>query len=290
MKRIGTILILSIIFVLSAGSPGFAAGLSLVDIYPKEGESRLQPANVAVKMIFSENMTSLTAQAANEGNFFITDEKGKPVEYNALYNEKKYPNEIWLLLTKPLEADSRYTLTISKDLQSSAGNTLDEEIITHFAARNTKTDTNGYMFLMVLMIVGMVGFTVWDNRRKEKKESTKQDEEKKINPYKEARRTGKSVEEIVAKIEQEKAKQERRRAKAGSGKADSSEDERREGVYRLKCKRSIKDVGAAVPESVVARNRAKEKAKAEAKAASEKRRKKQTARSKGSKQQRKKKK
>ncbi len=290
MKRIGTILILSIIIVLSSGSSGFAAGLSLVDIYPKEGESRLQPANVAVKMIFSENMAAPTAQAANAGSFHITDEKGKTVEYNALYNEKKYPNEVWLLITEPLEADSRYTLTISKDLQSSAGSTLDEDVITHFAARNTKTDTNGYMFLMLLMVAGMVGFTIWDNRRKEKKD-TKQDEDKKINPYKEARRTGKSVEEVVAKIEQEKARQERRKAKSGRGESDSSEDEARDGVYRLKKKQPIKDAGVATPKIVVARIKAKEKAEAEAKAAAEKRRKKQTAaKSKGSKQQRKKKK
>lgn len=290
MKRIGTILSLSVLVVLLASSISFAGDLTLVNIYPKEGENGLQPTNVAVKMTFSENMTDAATQAANEGRFRITNDKGKTVEFNALYNAKKYPNDIWLQVVKPLEADTTYTLTISKDLQSSEGNTLNEPIVTHFAARNTEADNTGYMVLMVLMMVGMVGFTVWETGRKAKKESEKPEEDKKINPYKEARKTGKSVEEIVAKAEQEKAKLEKQRAKENQKQGADAEDEKaRDGVYKLKAKRPISSIGAATPQKIIAMKLAREEAKAQAAQAKGKKNQ-PAAKSKGSKQQQKKKK
>lgn len=291
MKRIGTILSLSVLIVLLASSISFAGDLSLVDIYPKEGENGLQPNNVAIKMTFSENMTDPAAIANNERLFKITDDKGKALEYDVLYNAEKYPDQIWLQIVKTLEADAEYTLTISKGLKSSAGNTLDENIVSHFAVRDTTADNNGYMILMVLMMVGMVGFTVWDTSRKAKKESAKSQEDSKVNPYKEARKTGKSVEEIVAKTEQEKAKQEKQKAKA-SGQQDEKEDdskEIRDGVYRLKSRRPISAAGMDTPKAVIAKRIAREAANEKA-AMARSNKNQPAAKSKGSKQQQKKKK
>ena len=61
--------------------------------------------------------------------------------------------------------------------------------------------------MMGVMIVGMVFFT----SRSAKKEAEKQRQESKksetVNPYKEAKKTGKSVEEIVRKDAARKAKE-----------------------------------------------------------------------------------
>lgn len=54
MKRLGTILCLSLIIVLLATSVSFASGLTLVSSFPEEGNSALTPQNVAIKLVFSE--------------------------------------------------------------------------------------------------------------------------------------------------------------------------------------------------------------------------------------------
>jgi hypothetical protein len=293
MKRIGKILSLTILTVLLASSISFAQGLSLESIFPEDGENKLQPTNIAVKMTFSENVTSPVAQAANEDCFTITNPKGKSIKHKTLYNAEKYPNEIWIQITEPLEMETEYTLTVSSDLVSSNGNTLDEPIITHFSTRNTKQDSNGYMIIMLLMVVGMVVFTAWDTKRKLKKDATETNEEEKVNPYKEARKTGKTVEEIVAKTEKEKAKAEKKKARASKRQSvkEESEEETQEGVKRVKSPRPISAIGATTPARVIEINRAREKAKEEAELKAKSKAKGQTtARKKGSKQQQRKKK
>ncbi|MDD4570567.1 MAG: Ig-like domain-containing protein [Tepidanaerobacteraceae bacterium] len=295
MKRIGKILSLTILTVLLASSISFAQGLSLESIFPKDGENKLQPTNIAVKMTFSENMTSPVAQAANEDCFTIINPKGKSIKHKTLYNAEKYPNEIWIQITEPLEMETEYTLTVSSDLVSSGGNTLDEPIITHFSTRNTKQDSNGYMVIMLLMVVGMVVFTAWDTKRKLKKDVAGADEEEeKVNPYKEARKTGKTVEEIVAKTEKDKAKAEKKKARAGkrqSVKEESEVEETQEGVKRVKSPRPISAIGATTPARVIEINRAREKAKEEAEQKANSKAKGQTTtKKKGSKQQQRKKK
>ncbi|MDD2216621.1 MAG: Ig-like domain-containing protein [Eubacteriales bacterium] len=294
MKRIGRILSLTILTVLLTSSISFAQGLLLESIFPEDGENKLQPTNIAVKMTFSENMTSPVAQAANEDCFTITNPKGKSIKYKTLYNAEKYPNEIWIQITEPLEMEAEYTLTVSSDLVSSDGNTLDEPITTHFSTRNTKQDSNGYMVIMLLMVVGMVVFTAWDTKRKLKKDVAETDEEEKVNPYKEARKTGKTVEEIVAKTEKEKAKAEKKKGRASkrqSVKEQSVIEEAQEGVKRVKSPRPISVIGVSTPARVIAMNRAREKAREEAEQKAKSKDKGQkTTKKKGSKQQQRKKK
>lgn len=290
MKRIGTILSLSVLIVLLASSFSFAKGLTLESIYPKEGEKGLQPNNVAVKLKFSENVTGKEAQDANKDCFKITGPKGKEIKYDVLYNPQKYPNEIWLQMKETLEADTKYTLTISEELQSSAGNTLDAPITSHYSIRDTKQDSKGYMILMFLMIGGMMVYTAIDTKRKVKKETEGKEEEIKVNPYKESKRTGKTVEEIVAKAEKEK----KARAKKNRNKKPDSEEteEVREGVKRVKERRPISAIGTPTPKRVIAMRKAREEAQAKAEAEEEARanaNKKKASGKKGSKQHRKKK-
>ena len=69
--------------------------------------------------------------------------------------------------------------------------------------------------MMVFMVGGMIVFSVVDNK---KKQAAKNADDKKapkpINPYKEAKRTGKPVEEIIKKNQKERQKAEARREKA----------------------------------------------------------------------------
>lgn len=264
MKRIGIILGLSVIIILAAATTCFAQGLSLVSTNPVDGDNSLQFTNVAVKMVFSENMTSDEAQAANEHRFKITDNKGENISYKTLYNAKKYPNEIWLQITETLTTDTKYKLIISGNVVSSTGDTLGTSQTMKFGTRNTKQDNNVYMVLMLVMVAGMIGFTTWEAKRKLKQELEEKGEESKVNPYKESKKTGKSVEQIVAKTEQEKAKAEKHRIKAELedttieyDKAAAAND-----AKKVKVRRSITTTGAKIPNVVAVKRKARETAKA----------------------------
>ena len=288
MKRLGTILCLSLIIVLLATSVSFASGLTLGSSFPEEGNSALTPQNVAIKLVFSEKISDPASIKANAGLFSIVDENGKPVKFEPLYNEEKYPNEVWLQITETLIQNTSYTVTVKEGLQSSSGNTLDEAVVLHFSTRNTEADNKGYMVLMAIMIAGMVVFTILDTKRKEKKESAEKATDQKVNPYKEAKRTGKSVEEIVARTEKQKTQAAKRKAKVARIKSaeEKVEEPPRPGVNRSKRPRTISELGYKAPQSFIderiAREQAKQKAKKKAKQPQQ--------RSKGSKQRQRKKK
>lgn len=294
MKRLGAIVSLSLLIVLLASSFSFAAGLELVSTYPEEGEHGLQPVNVAVKLTFNENMTGVQAIAANESRFRIEDPEGNPIEYSTLYNAEKYPNEIWLQIKETLTDDTQYTLLISSDLESTSGNTLGEAVTLNFATRDASADNTGYMVLMVLMMVGMIGFTVWETRRQIKKQQGNQrPDDDKVNPYKESKRTGKSVEAIVAKTEKEKTdaqkrsekEQKKKQAESSSETVNDAQDDNK----HVSGRRPISAAGIATPKSVIAKREAKEAAaKAQEKAKQQQGA--GSSKSKGSKQQQKKKK
>lgn len=289
MKRIGAIVSLLVILMVLSTSMSFASGLTLISSFPEDGDSSLMPANIAVKLVFSENMTSEEAQAANESRFAITDAEGKAIKFDPLYNADKYPNEIWIQITETLTDDTEYTIKIAAELESSAGNSLDAPISISFATRDTAADSNGYMILMVLMVLGMVVFTAWDTKRQMKKQDGDKDEDNKINPYKEAKKTGKSVEEIIAKAEKEKEKATKKTKKDAKGNDIPDTEQQtsaREGVHKVKARKAISAVGVSTPQTVLRRIQKREDAKkAEAIKREETR-----SRSKGSKQQQRKKK
>jgi hypothetical protein len=82
---------------------------------------------------------------------------------------------------------------------------LSEEYKTSFKTLNPSTSMWISMGMMGVMVVGMVFFSTREaKKQREKAEPDKR--EKSVNPYKEAKRTGKSVEEIVAAEEKKKAK------------------------------------------------------------------------------------
>lgn len=289
MKKRGAIVCLLVILTVLSTSVAGASGLTLIESFPEDNFEGLQPANVAVKLKFSENMTSREAQGANEGKFNITDQEGKPISVDTLYNPDKYPNEIWLQLSETLTADTDYTLKIDGGLISSQGNTLDGPIVLSFSTRDTSADSSGYMALLAVMVVGMIAFTAWNTRREAKKNAGETQDEDKINPYKEARRTGKSVEEIVAQMEKEKAKKNKGKAGTAGRELDDGQEDR-EGVYRVKERRPISAAGIAPPDEVVSRRERREEAVRQAQKAKKAKQQSSGPKKKGSKQQQKKKK
>ncbi len=246
MKRAGVILSLSILMFLMSFSVCFAAGLQLLDSYPRNGSDDSTLENVVVKLYFNEDVSAEEVQAANKGAFKFTDEEGNELPLRILYPKNK--DEIWVLVNQRLESDSQYKLEISSDLRVPNGDTLGEDQTVEFKTRNTSTDTTVNMALMGIMMVGMIIFTSISTKRALKKEEAKKTEEQKINPYKVAKETGKPVETIVAKTEKQKqkakARAERRNRKLASQDGKSEEEKNDNGNKRVKGPRPISAAGS----------------------------------------------
>lgn len=221
MKQIGKILCLSILMAMFSFPLSSAWGLELVSSYPEEGSDYSMLENVMVKLEFSEDVSNESLQEGNKDAFKFTDEKGKAHKIKVLYSEKM-PKEIWILIQESLTPDAEYNLGISGELQASEGDALGEDQTITFRTRNTSTDTTVNMVLMGVMVVGMIGFSSISMRRQVKKEMEQKGQVDKVNPYKVAKETGKSVEDIVAKTEKQKQKV---KAKSGKNKQDNEEVE-----------------------------------------------------------------
>lgn len=245
MKRIGAILCLSLLLVLMTTSFSFATGLELTDTYPRDGGKGMQLVNTGVKLYFNEPMKSAKAIKADEDCFKFTDQDGKVQKIKVVYSNKE-PNQILVLINQTLEQKTTYKLTISKDLMSQSGNTLGKEQTISFTTRDTSMDTKVNMGMMAVMMIGMVWFTSRSAKSHVKKELLAEGKEDIVNPYKVAKETGKSVEEIVAKDQKEKEKHKKKRekmlAKHEEDRAEAQAPDN--GNMRVKAPRKISEGGS----------------------------------------------
>lgn len=227
MKKIGNIIGLALLLVMLSSVPAFAAGLELLESYPRDGGTGVHPENVMVKLYFNEDVSGKEVRKSNESCFVFKDEEGKVIPTRALYNDKNL-NQIWVLVDQSLAPNTSYHLEVSKNLQMTNGDVLGEDKVIEFKIRNTSMDTTVNMGLMFAMMGGMVFFTGRSAKRTmQQEEAAKEDH--KVNPYKVAKETGKSVEDIVAKTEKEKAKArakaEKKKSTVTSAKEKSSKEE-----------------------------------------------------------------
>ncbi len=278
MKRITAVITLVLILAALAAAPVFAAGLTVTEITPKDGETGKQPQNMAVKVTFSQNMMDEDAIAANKAYFRVKDAEGTVQPVEIMYSAEKYPDQLWLVLEQTLESDSEYTVEILPGVLSAEGGTLDEGMTTTFKTRNTATDAKVSMGLMAVMMVFMFSATSKAAKKAAEKDSFEASgkiKEENLNPYKIAKLKGISLEDATAFVEKEKAKiarkeqkleEERRRLEAERAaelaaiEAELAEAEHSGSNFRVSGPRSVKEAGGRVPRSVVRKNRARREA------------------------------
>ena len=294
MKRRIPALLIAVLLILATASAAFADSLTIVDVSPADGSKGYQPANMAVKVRFSEDMMDESAIAANKSKFSITDAEGTEQPFDIVYNADKYPDELWLVLQNDLQPDSEYTFTAKSGIVSSSGSTLAEGMTTTFRTRNTKTDGFISMGLMLVLMVGMFLMSARSAKKAQEKEDPRAAEkalEDSLNPYKLAKQKGISLAEAQAIVEKEKEKLDKKKAKAeaerikreemkaeerrkmeeeleffGTDNTELKKELRAEGIYLVKGPKSIKEAGGRVPRSVrrhkeEKRRKAAEKAK-----------------------------
>ena len=284
MKRFTAVLAAAVLVICLAVVPAFAAGLEITGVTPKNGAKGRQPANMAVKLKFSEDMVGDESKdAINTGKINISNAEGKTYAFTIAHSDK-YPNELWIVLNDTLESDTEYTVNVDSGIVSTSGNTTTETFTTTFKTRNVKTDSTISMVLML----GMIALMIFMTQRDTKAQMSKTDpnvalaEAKKLNPYKIAKQKKISLEEAKAYCEKERAKAQKAVDKANAERAKAEAAKQAEldaaaarieaemlaahkaSVYSVKGPASVKAHGGTIPRSVRNRSKAKEEAERQA--------------------------
>lgn len=243
MKRTGVLLCLLLMMMLMSASVCFAeeGGLKIEAQYPENGATGTAVENASLKIWFNQDVRPQSEQVrqANEKAIKLVDEKGKNIPIYVAYS----PDEEGLMMvlsdnSAQIQGDTEYTLTIDPSFQAASGDTLAEGDKVSFTTLNQSQATTVNMIMMGVMMVGMIFFTSRSIKKQQEKEKAAKGKTETVNPYKEAKRTGKSVEEIVEKDKKNKEKQaaaaakrasKNQRAKAAKEKADknTSSDKKR---------------------------------------------------------------
>lgn len=275
MKKIGAIFTLVALLLALSASVCFADSGKLVldDSYPEDGSKGASIENLGVKLYFDGEMSEEKAGKTNKNVFQLYDSEGKKLPTRVIYNSSERGVVLVLLDMNAkenvkVESNSEYTLKISGDLVDDNGKQLGEDKEITFTTLNQGTNTMISMGMMVLMFGGMMVATAKAAKKNAEEERKKQD---KVNPYKEAKKTGKSVEEIVEKDQKRKAKEAEKAAKKALEEAE--EEEYENDNYKVKRRHSASE---AQSKYVAARRAAaeEERAKAEKRKAAAKKKKK----------------
>ncbi len=218
MKTISRVIAIAILIVMATCTFSFAGTLKLVDTYPEKDSHNAAIDNFGVKLYFNEDIYSADRDmSANEKAIVMYDEGGKEVPIVVMYSPKE--KNMVLVLAKQnikgetgkqakIEQDTKYTVKISKALEAANGDKLAKAEAVSFKTMNSSRSNLISMLMMGAMFAGILIVS----SRKMKKELKKKVQEETVNPYKVAKETGKSVEEVVAADQKAKKKKAERQA------------------------------------------------------------------------------
>ena len=281
MKRVGKILSLVMLMVVLSTSLGFAGTLNLMETYPADGATGTAIENVSVKLYFDTDFTEEKVGKENADAFKLFGPDGTKLPIRVLYPPKE-DGVVLVLLDTTYDGDgdgkadymnavqnSEYKLVVSANLMDDEGNRLGQDKAVRFTTINQSLSMGVNMAMMTVMMVGMVVVSS-KQTKKQVEEMKKQAAEEAFNPYKEAKRTGKSVQEVIALHEKEVAKKEAKEAR----KAAKDEDDEYEWIdintYRVGKPRTVREGGSSYitgRKAIAEAKKAEEAARKAAKAA-----------------------
>lgn len=270
MKKLSTlvciVMMMSILAIPAlAGAEGaFAetkAALKIEKASPEAGTEGVAVDNFSVKIYFNKDVVPKNNKDRkyNDKQVKLTNSKGEKIPTKVYYSDE----ETGLALVaadnfdkkdKKIQGNEKYTLKLSKNFRAADGSTLGQAEELKYKTLNQQRSTAVYMILMVVMMGGMIFFTVRSTKKAAEKESEKSPKEH-VNPYREAKKTGKSVEEIVEKENKKKQKKEAEEAKQREYReqleAEILEKMRKESNKRVSAPKSISSVGSTYKVTVV---------------------------------------
>ena len=236
MKRGTLIAVLTAIMVMACSAFSFAAdGLELVSSYPEDGQKNTSMENLGVKLTFNHPINSEEAKKVDASKFSIVDQDGEKVPVQVLFSDK---NDGLVLVVADIDQgfiaknNSEYTLTIDGGLVDNDGNVLEKAQTITFRTYNQKVNNMVNMGMMFFMFGGIMFFTMRQNKQKEEESSDKDENKEAFNPYREAKRTGKSVEEVMDEQAKKEEKLARKKARKNKGK-DEPQDKKIENCAEL---------------------------------------------------------
>lgn len=264
MKRISALVCLMIMAVSILAPSCFAAkdtagtqdgaNFKIESTTPKDDAKNVSVENLSVKIYFDTKMLpkDKASREANAKQFKLTDKKGKKIPIKVYYSHKEEGLVMVVSDTVKkdiqIEGNTEYDLTIGKNLTSTDGTKMGVSQKLHFKTLDQKGSTRIYMLMMGVMIVGMIFFSSRSAKKAMEKENEEKGKTETVNPYKEAKRTGKSVEEIVEKDKKRKAKQaeaeEKRRAEEKKLQEEVEAKLRKENNKRVSKARPISAAGS----------------------------------------------
>ncbi len=260
MKRKVAIIFLALMMSMAMSLTVFGTEdtFSITKTSPGDGTTGASVDNMGVKVTFSEEVYSTENESANAALCHLTDEEGNEVPTVVAFSADS-PNVMLVLADTENEdvtisGNTQYTLTIDAGFVSADGSLLagDEDGTNSvtFTTLNPKTNSWVSMGMMLVMMVVMIVFTMRDTKKKVEQETYKKKEYEGVNPYKEAKRTGKSVAQIVAEDQKNREKFEAKEAKAAAkaaAKMAAEEDDEEEedfGCLRVQRRRPISEAGS----------------------------------------------
>lgn len=264
MKRIGLTLCLSALIVLMSTAACFAGTFSLLETTPVDGQTGTSIDNLCVKMYFDKDVSFEKTLKSQKDCFKVVDPNGKNIPLKVLYDKKEH---VILALAYDdktnsssgiVEQNTDYTFTVASTLKDDQGDLLnvdsesmdkDGNFTITFTTQNTSRANRVNFLMMALMFGGIMFFSSRAMKKKDDDDEQKSSKRAKINPYEEAKRTGKSVEEIIAREEKIKAKEEAKRKKRAEERAKEEAEALealRESYYKVKGPKPISAAGSKV--------------------------------------------
>lgn len=229
MKRKGLVAVLAAIMVFASSIFCFAdeSGLKLVSSYPEDGQKNTSIENVGVKLYFNRAINNAAVRKADAKLVKIVDSKGKAIKTQVLFSDA---DEGMVLVVADntdkaasvISSSETYTLVLDADFADDNGDKLGKETTITFKTYNQKVNNAVNMVMMFVMFGGIMVVTLKqqkDQQREQmeaKQKAANGGKEVAFNPYREAKRTGKSVEEVMAEEakRQEKAAKKRKKKDA----------------------------------------------------------------------------
>lgn len=254
---------------------------TIVKTIPGDGETGKQPANIAVKIVFSEDVSSTDNDTANASLIKITDPEGKVQGFELVHHEK-YPNELWCVLKETLTPNTEYKVTVNSGIRANSGKTLAQGTSFGFKTRDAKKDSSISVMLTLGMMIIMIVATSQATKKKDDesmgkngKKAAPAGEKLTSDPYRLAKERGISLDEAKALIAKEKEKDAKRNASAEKARSKFLEEEAKKeaeiqkrlqeihdaSVYKVKTVGSVKAHGKQLPKSLTKKLAAKKKNK-----------------------------
>ncbi len=227
MKKASLVCCLALLLTFFSTAVCFADGgtFTITSTYPVNNQEDTSLDNLCVKIYLDSNANFENTLDSQKSKFKIVDASGeKEIPFGLKYDSKEnfillfaYNAESKTTLASDVgvENDAQYKAIISKDLVDDNGKVLqvnkdnadqDGNYTLTFRTQNMSQTMTINMVMMGVMFVGILFFSARAAKKSKEEEDAKTSKVEKINPYEEAKRTGKSVEQILAKQEKKRQK------------------------------------------------------------------------------------